>query len=553
MVQTTHQNKTRLSFVWEIVLFAFIYFLAARFGLSFNPIGGVATPIWPPTGIALAAVFLYGYHLLVAVAIGAFTINLLATGSLLAAFGIATGNALETLLAVYFLRRTGFDNRLIRYRDVIGLVGIGALGSTLVSAGTGVLTTWSLGILSPNDVFKAFRVWWGGDALADLVISPLLLMSWRPEGKFNFRFNKLVEESLLYILIVALCILLQIDSESLSLYLRPQTLYPVLLWAAFRLPQRGIHTAVLLISLTLSWGTALGRGPFSVGENHVENFFGLQMFLATIAITFLFVGALITQWRRAEKNLRRALEDRSDFMAIVSHDLKNPISTVLLNAQLLKLTLDKGEMPRNLYRQVEIFMRAGNQMKNLVENLLDTAKVDSGTFFLELRLVNAKALIDESFEMFKQAANEKEIKLVSQIENREYQIYCDHYRTLQVLSNIIGNALKFTPHGGRICVYVSEVDRLAHFCIEDTGTGIPENEIPYIFDRYWQGKRLGKASVGLGLSIAKGIVDAHGGRIWADNRKAGTGARLHFTLPLAEDSYDVIASESTAPKELESF
>ncbi len=476
----------------------------------------------------------------------AFAINLLATGSVLAAFGISIGNTLESFIAVYFLRRVGFDNRFTRYRDVIAFIGIAVLGSTFVSAAIGVLTSWSLGIISSADVVNAFRTWWGGDALADLVISPLLIMAWRPQEKFKFNFHKLTEESLVYVVIISLSVLLQLDVSGLGHYLRPQTLYPVLLWAAFRLPQRGIHAAILLISLIMSWGTAMDRGPFSSPGSHVEDFFGLQMYLATIAITFLFVGALITQWRKAEENLHRALADRDDFLAIVSHDLKNPISTVLLNAQILKLTLDKNETPRNLRRQVEIFMRAGNQMKNLVENLLDTAKVESGTFFLELRLVNAKAMIEESFEMFKQQAAEKGIKLVSQLENVDYQIYCDHYRTLQVLSNIVGNALKFTPSNGTICVYVKEVNRLAHFCVEDSGPGIPESELPHIFDRYWQGKRVGKSSVGLGLAIAKGIIDAHGGRIWVDNRKAGMGARFHFTLPLAEDSYDVISGESPA-------
>lgn len=514
--------------------------------------GGVATPIWPPTGIALAAVYIYGYHLLTGIFVGAFIINLLATGSFLAAIGISTGNTLETFVAVYFLRRVGFDSQLIRYRDVIAFVGIAALGSTFVSATIGVLTSWSLGIIPSADVLSAFRTWWGGDALADLVISPLLLMVWRPQEKFKISFHKLAEESLVYVVIVALCVLLQMGLTDVSLFLRPQTLYPVLLWAAFRLPLRGIHAAILLISLIMSWGTAMDRGPFFSTENHVENFFGLQMYLATIAITFLFVGALITQWRKAEDNLRRALADRDDFLAIVSHDLKNPISTILLNAQILSITLDKNEMPRNLRRQVEIFMRAGNQMKNLVENLLDTAKVESGTFFLELQLVNAKTMIDESFEMFKQQAAEKRIKLISQIEGSDYQIYCDHYRTLQVLSNIVGNALKFSPTDGTICVYVDEIDRVAHFCIEDSGPGIPENELPHIFDRYWQGKRVGKSSVGLGLAIAKGIIDAHGGRIWVDNRKSGSGARFHFTLPLAEDSYDVISSASS-PRDLDLF
>ncbi|OQW53753.1 MAG: hypothetical protein A4S09_06815 [Proteobacteria bacterium SG_bin7] len=544
-VDVRTQNKSLFSVFVEVLIFGSIYFLAAKFGLSFSPVGGVATAIWPPTGIALAAVFIYGYHLLVAIAVGAFAINLLATGSLLAAFGISIGNTLETFTAVYFLRRVGFDHRMIRYRDVISLVGIAALGSTLISALIGVLTSWSLGIISSHDMVSAFLTWWGGDALADLVISPLLLMAWRPKEKFKFNFHKLMEESLVYIVIIVLSILLQMELTGFEFYFRPQILYPVLLWAAFRLPQRGIHTAILLISFIMSWGTALDRGPFSGTESHVEDFFILQIYLATIAITFLFVGALITQWRKAENDLHRALADRDDFLAIVSHDLKNPISTILLNAQLLKLTLDKNEFPRNLRRQVEIFMRAGNQMKNLVENLLDAAKVESGTFFLELRLVNAKSIIDECFEMFRQQAAEKGIKLISQIENIDYQVYCDHYRTMQVLSNLVDNALKFTPSGGTICVYVKEVDRIAHFCIEDSGPGIPEDELPHIFDRYWQGKRVGKSSVGLGLAIAKGIIDAHGGRIWVSNREVDQGARFYFTLPLAEDSYDVISSAAT--------
>lgn len=519
----------------KVSSFALIYFLSAMLGLSFSPVAGIATPIWPPSGIALAALLIFGQNLWPGITLGAFLINYSATGSFAVAAGIAIGNTLETWIAVLLLNRLGFDRKLERYRDILLFLLIPVFACSAISATIGIFTGNTFGVLTTAELPTAFRTWWMGDALGDLVVAPFLLMIWKMADGPKQDLQSILEEATVYLVIVGLSLVFLIDAKEWSFvnYLRPNMLLPVLLWAAFRFSQRGATTVLLLLSLIFTWGTAINRGPFSGGEV-VENFLGLQLFIGITTITFLFVGTLIFQWRQTQRALQRAVADRDDFLAIVSHDLKNPISTILLNAQLLKMTLEKNDTPKNLRRQVDVFMRAGNQMKNLVENLLDTTKAESGTFFLELRLVKAQSLVDESLDMFKNQAAEKSIQLLTQVENKNYEIYGDPYRILQVLSNLLGNAIKFTPSGGSICLYVICEDRQAHFIVEDSGTGIPADQLPHIFDRYWQGKRVEKSSIGLGLSIAKGIVDAHGGRIWAANRATGHGARIHFTLPLAE-------------------
>ncbi len=509
--------------------------MAAKVGLSFSPVAGIATPIWPPSGIALAALLLFGTRLWPGIALGAFSINYFSTGVLSVALGISVGNTLEAVVAAVLLEKLGFDRRLYRYRDVAMIVFIAAFASTLISAAGGVFTSWVQGLISTDEVSKALSTWWIGDILGVLVITPFLLVMWETKLKTKIDFRNLLEEVTVYLVISTISLLFLISPTNLEYisYVRPNILYPVLLWAAFRLQQRGATTSILLISLIFTWGTAVGRGPFTI-LTELENYFSLQFFIGVMAITFLFVSALITQWRRAEEALRRAVDDRDEFLAIVSHDLKNPISTILLNAQLINMILDRNEAPRNLRSQIDVFTRAGNQMKNLVENVLDTAKVESGTFLLELKLVRAQSIVDESLEMFRSQANEKSIRIFSRVEDANYELYCDPYRTLQILSNLIGNALKFTPDGGTISISVKGSDHHAHFVVEDTGPGIPEEQIPHIFDRYWQGRNAGKSSIGLGLSIAKSIVDAHGGKIWVSNKSKGQGASIHFTLPISE-------------------
>jgi len=172
-------------------------------------------------------------------------------------------------------------------------------------------------------------------------------------------------------------------------------------------------------------------------------------------------------------------------------------------------------------------------MKRLVEEILDLRRIEAGTLVIEPQVQSASHLVSEAVETFRPLAEEKALVLTTPSQTDSYNIYCDQERIAQVLSNLIGNSIKFTSSGGAIQVLVKEEREVVHFRVEDTGTGISSEQFPHLFDRFWQGKRANRQGVGLGLSIAKGIIDTHGGKIWAESQ-VGKGTTFHFTLPRAK-------------------
>jgi PAS domain S-box-containing protein len=255
----------------------------------------------------------------------------------------------------------------------------------------------------------------------------------------------------------------------------------------------------------------------------------------------------VTNQRRVElDNVRlvgeaqEAVRAREDLLAIVSHDLRNPLGVVLAStALLLKANLppDKQERAR---RQVEAIQRAGNRMNRLIRDLLDFASIQAGRLSVSLRPQDVATMVNEVLEVTEPIAAPKGLRLVAEVAPG-LAIRCDHDRIIQLFSNLVGNAVKFTPEGGTITVRAAPApdEQVVRFSVSDTGPGIPADELPHVFDRYYQAQRKNREGIGLGLSIARGIVEAHGGRIWVESHEAepgkeaepGTGSTFFFTLP----------------------
>jgi len=249
----------------------------------------------------------------------------------------------------------------------------------------------------------------------------------------------------------------------------------------------------------------------------------------------------VTKQRRVEvDNVRLvgeaqdALRAREDLLAIVSHDLRNPLGVVLASTALLlksNLPPDKQERAR---RQVEAIQRAGNRMNRLIRDLLDFASIQAGRLSVSLRPQDVAAMVNEVLEVTEPLASAKSLRLTADVAP-DLAIRCDHDRVIQLFSNLVGNAVKFTPDGGTITVRATPDGEVVRFAVADTGPGIPADELPHVFDRYYQAQRKNRDGIGLGLSIARGIVEAHGGRIWVESQGVeGEGTTFFFTLPLGD-------------------
>ena len=239
-------------------------------------------------------------------------------------------------------------------------------------------------------------------------------------------------------------------------------------------------------------------------------------------------AALAIDNARLYLHATKATGTRDELIAAVSHDLKNPLATIVTTAELLARSEAPDEKRR---RWVESLRKSADAMKHLIEDLLDIARIEAGRLTIEEQRCAVGALLAEALDLMQPLAQQKRLRLERQLPGGEVYLRCDRPRILRVLSNLIGNSIKFTSEGGAITVRAELADREVRFSVADTGSGIAADELPHIFERFWQARKTARLGAGLGLAIAKGIVDAHRGQIWADS-ETGTGSTFFFTLPL---------------------
>jgi signal transduction histidine kinase/CheY-like chemotaxis protein len=223
-------------------------------------------------------------------------------------------------------------------------------------------------------------------------------------------------------------------------------------------------------------------------------------------------------YRKAE----RAVAMRDDVLAIVSHDLRTPLGTILLQAELVSGAPEHEKAGRAI-------MRSAQRMNRLIGDLLDASAINAGHLALDVDVHCAAAITREALEMFRTSAEARDIRM---LENTDEQgsIRCDRDRIVQVLSNLLANAVKFTPRGGTITVSTTRDDSVVRFEVRDTGQGIPAEQLPHLFTRFWRA-HAGRGGAGLGLFIARGIMAAHGCTLEVDTEE-GVGSRFYFSLPI---------------------
>lgn len=242
-------------------------------------------------------------------------------------------------------------------------------------------------------------------------------------------------------------------------------------------------------------------------------------------VTFLDV----TTTRRRQEALRQAVRARDEVLAVVSHDLRNPVGTIYSGATLL---LDV-ELPESRRRQhLERIRRSARRATRLIRDLLDVARIEAGTLSVVPSEVDVESLTQEALEGVADRAREKGIELGRETPDGADRVVVDRDRLLQALSNLLENAVKFTEPGGRVTLRARREDGLLVLEVDDTGPGISPEERERLFDRFWQARRADRDGAGLGLAIVKGIAEAHGGSIELESAPGG-GAR--FILRVATE------------------
>lgn len=226
------------------------------------------------------------------------------------------------------------------------------------------------------------------------------------------------------------------------------------------------------------------------------------------------------------------LARRDDFLGMVSHDLRNELSGIALSAAQIVGTISDDEAGRRVFRSATNIQRITLRMSRLIGDLLDVVSIQVGKFTIVSENLDACKAVADAVESFRPIAAAKDIRLEGDTQHDAIPACFDYQRILQVLGNLLTNALKFSSQGGRVTVRAESIGNEIRFSVADEGPGIPADLAQTIFDRFSQGKRLDRKGLGLGLYIAKRIVEAHGGKIWVES-ELGRGSTFCFTVPVS--------------------
>ncbi|HKP77166.1 MAG TPA: GAF domain-containing sensor histidine kinase, partial [Longimicrobiaceae bacterium] len=256
-----------------------------------------------------------------------------------------------------------------------------------------------------------------------------------------------------------------------------------------------------------------------------------------LAVELSLRAALALDNAALYEQARAATRAREEVLAVVSHDLRNPLNAVLLAAVILDEFTDPERWDERERLQLRTIRHSAEQMTTLIHDLVEVVALEGGRRVLSLGRVDVAAALSSAAEMYAGLAEERGLSLAAEDGGAVPEVHADRGRLLQVLSNLVGNAVKFTPAGGEVRIGAEAAGDAVRFWVRDTGPGIDAEHLPRLFDRFWQGRHGDAQGLGLGLAIAKAIVDAHGGRIWAESTP-GQGSTFCFTLPVASAATD---------------
>jgi signal transduction histidine kinase len=261
----------------------------------------------------------------------------------------------------------------------------------------------------------------------------------------------------------------------------------------------------------------------------------------TYAAIGMVIAGIVAALRDAHRRLHAQLQQvqearraRENMIAIVSHDLRSPLTAVLLGIGYIRRAASEGRPLDSLAGALDAVHRSADSMKRLVDDLLDAARIESGRFTLVPSRQRLLPILEDAVEAGRLAASARRVQIDLEAPGGDPLVHCDRQRLTQVLGNLIGNAVKFSPEGARVGLELHDAGDWVRIELHDQGPGIDEEHLPHVFDRYWQASDTAHLGTGLGLYISKAIVDSHGGRIEVASRR-GEGATFSVYLRKERD------------------
>ena len=524
---------------------AIAYFLAAKLGLTLATVGVTITLVWPPSGVAVAAMLLRGRRVWPGVAIGAFLANATTDAPIIVALFTAAGNPLEAVVAASLLRRVrGFDPSLERTRDVVALTLLGAVAAPVVGATIGVAGLAVVGAVAASAALPAWFTWWGGDALGILLVAPLIL-SWFTRPPRSPSAARILEAVSL-VVITGIATFLVFGGLLPGRVTAPlmYVALPLLIWAAFSFEQRGAATAAVVISALAVWWTSHGAGPFARPTLELS-LAHLSAFMGVATLTSLVLAAIVSERRRAdneraaslvgERAARREAESantaKSDFLAVMSHELRTPLNAIMGYASLLADGIS-GPLNSQQISQLGRVKASATHLLALIEQILSLSRIEAGHEDMRVERADARTVVRDSTTLVEPLLAAKGLVLHVDLPPEPTELATDVTKVRQILLNLLTNAGKFTERGSVRC-RLSVDGEMVVVDVSDTGRGIASADLPHVFESFWQagaGDHERPEGVGLGLSVSRRLAQLLGGEITVAS-VAGEGSTFSVRLP----------------------
>lgn len=529
-------RPTRTDIIDTLVLAA-AYVAAAQVGLLFEPVGGFASLVWAPSGIALVALLLHGLRLAPGIVLGATIANAMAGAPLATALVIGLGNAGGALAGSVALQRLRFDPELHDTRSALRFVGVSAASAAIpATIGATVLALTAASDRSWTDVWRA---WWIGDTIGNLLVGPLVLV-WVTRRSHPVATSRRLEFLLVLgatAVTAALVFVVQVNGVG-----RPAAYFlsPPLIWAAVRFGPRGAVSAVSVGAVIAIYGTIATRGPFA-REDLEASLLLLQVFIGVTLSTFLVLGAAIAQQRLAALSLERARQEaeeanraKAEFLAVMSHELRTPLNAISGFVDLMLMGA-QGPLSDTQRSSVQRIQRNQYHLLALINDLLAFTKLEAGKVVLEIIPIRVSEAMDHAEHLIQPELRRRQLAYTRHIGDEQLTVLADADKLAQVLLNLLSNAAKYTDTGGDVVLGAERDGGRARIWVRDSGIGIPADQLDRVFHPFFQvhrGRTRKYGGVGLGLTIARDLARAMGGDVSIESR-VGEGTTVSLHLPLA--------------------
>src|SRR5438105_3182473 len=509
-----------------------VYFIAGKVGLMLAFLHASASPVWPPAGIALAALLVFGYRVWPAIFVGAFLVNVTTAGNVATSLAVASGNTLEAVCGAWLVNRFAGGTTVFDRPQGVFKFALAAVVSTIISPAFGVTSLALAGFADWTNYGAIWLTWWLGDTTGDLLVAPLIIL-WSIASKPRWNRREAVEVGILLLLLFVLSEAVFGGWVAISAKNYPIAFIcgPIVIWTAFRFTQRETASGIFILSAIAIWGTLHGFGPF-LSETENQALLVLQSWTAVLTITAMALSAGMAERRRAEVALQQqntavetANRTKDHFLAMLSHELRTPLTPVISALEALET---EPAQTREVKSALAMIRRNVELETQLIDDLLDFTRIAKDKLQLRFAPVDAHVAISDVVEMCRAEAESRKLQVHLNLRANTHYVAADAAKFQQIIWNLLKNATKFTPEHEEIAISSSNPSpEVLTITVRDTGIGMESEIMQRIFDPFEQGNRSFErrfGGLGLGLAISKSLAQAHGGTLTAqsDGRNRGS-------------------------------